>query len=270
MLPGTAKTSRPCSAAKRAVISAPLRRGASTMTTALLNPLMMRLRGGKLLASGRVPSAYSLMTAPFCAIRAARSAIFGRVDLIDAAAQDGNRAVAGVQRCAVGDGVDAHRQAADDGHTGAGQLGRKLSGNLAAVYAGAACSDDGDRPEVVLTQVAAHVEYRRARLQRFQVGGIVVVPPRMHVNACVDDAAPFAVQVDFPARAQQILEAAPVEAGGRELLRRSAPSGFGRAEHIQQSRHASGSDAGNHVEADPVGCFVHVTQVHGTRVHGTR
>ncbi len=240
------------------------------MTTALLNPLMTRLRGGKLLASGRVPERVFADDGSVLRDSCGQSAVFGRIDLIDAAAQDGNRAVAGVQRCAVGDGVDAHRQAADDGHTGAGQLGGKLSGNLATVYAGAARSDDGNRPKVVLTQFAAHVEDRRARLQRFQVGGIVVVPPRKHVNACVDDAAPFAVQVDFPARAQQILEAAPVEAGGRELLRRCAPSGFGRAEHIQQRRHAGGSDAGNHVEADPVGCFVHVTQVHGTRVHGTR
>ena len=56
MLPGTANTSRPWSAANSAVINAPLRVPASTMTTHVLSPLMMRLRGGKLRGSGRVPS----------------------------------------------------------------------------------------------------------------------------------------------------------------------------------------------------------------------
>ena len=64
MLPGTANNSLPCSAANWAVISAPLRSPASTTMMPRLSPLMMRLRGGKLLASGRVPSAYSLISAP--------------------------------------------------------------------------------------------------------------------------------------------------------------------------------------------------------------
>ena len=57
MLPGTANTSRPCCKAKRAVIIAPDFMSASTMTTPRTRPLMIRLRGGKLAASGPVPSA---------------------------------------------------------------------------------------------------------------------------------------------------------------------------------------------------------------------
>ena len=49
--PGTRKQSRPCSSAQDAVISAPLRAGASTTTVASASPLMIRLR------RGNVPSA---------------------------------------------------------------------------------------------------------------------------------------------------------------------------------------------------------------------
>jgi hypothetical protein len=45
--PGTAKTSRPCSAAKRAVIKDPERRAASTITLPCARPAMIRLRRGK-------------------------------------------------------------------------------------------------------------------------------------------------------------------------------------------------------------------------------
>ena len=61
MLPGTAITSRPCSSAKSAVIRAPLRSPASTMTVPVDRPEIMRLRRGKLTASGGTPGANSLV-----------------------------------------------------------------------------------------------------------------------------------------------------------------------------------------------------------------
>lgn len=68
MEPGMAKTSRPCSAASRAVISVPLRSAASTTSTPRASPAMIRLRRGKLEASGGVPSANSETIAPFSAM----------------------------------------------------------------------------------------------------------------------------------------------------------------------------------------------------------
>ena len=50
--PGTAKTSRPCSPASRAVISDPERRAASTTTTPSERPEISRLRRGKSCARG--------------------------------------------------------------------------------------------------------------------------------------------------------------------------------------------------------------------------
>jgi hypothetical protein len=49
--PGTANTSRPCSAAMRAVISEPLRLVASTITVPRARPEITRLRIGKFSAS---------------------------------------------------------------------------------------------------------------------------------------------------------------------------------------------------------------------------
>src|SRR3989304_5581325 len=68
MLPGTAKTSLPCSAATSAVMRAPLASPASTTTRTMANPDTIRLRTGKLPASGRVPSGYSVRMAPCAAV----------------------------------------------------------------------------------------------------------------------------------------------------------------------------------------------------------
>ena len=69
--PGTAKTSRPASSAKSAVISAPLRSRASTTIVASASPAMIRLRAGNRHGAGSTPGAYSETTRPCSAMRAA-------------------------------------------------------------------------------------------------------------------------------------------------------------------------------------------------------
>ena len=64
ILPGTTNTSRPCSAARRAVISAPLVSGASTTSTPLHKPLMIRFRLGKFHLYGGVPGGNSVSKQP--------------------------------------------------------------------------------------------------------------------------------------------------------------------------------------------------------------
>ena len=73
IFPGTAKTSLPCSRAKSAVISDPLVNVASITRTAHDNPLMMRLRAGKLNATGGVAIGNSDTTQPCSAICLKRS-----------------------------------------------------------------------------------------------------------------------------------------------------------------------------------------------------
>ena len=64
IFPGTANTSRPCSRASLAVISAPLRSGASTTSTPQLRPLMIRFRLGKVHFAAGWPGANSLRMQP--------------------------------------------------------------------------------------------------------------------------------------------------------------------------------------------------------------
>ncbi|MCY1457875.1 hypothetical protein D9M71_752030 [compost metagenome] len=59
MEPGMAYTSRPCSAASRAVINEPLAMLASTTSTPRDRPLMMRLRRGKFAGRGPASNGYS-------------------------------------------------------------------------------------------------------------------------------------------------------------------------------------------------------------------
>ena len=69
MEPGMANTSRPCSAAKRAVMREPDLSAASTTSVPCASPAMMRLRLGKWCASAGVPSGNSLSNRPWRAMR---------------------------------------------------------------------------------------------------------------------------------------------------------------------------------------------------------
>ncbi len=62
--PGARKHSRPCSSAHDAVISAPLRAGASITTVASASPLMIRFRRGNVPVVGARSGASSETTAP--------------------------------------------------------------------------------------------------------------------------------------------------------------------------------------------------------------
>ena len=90
--PGTAKTSRPCSAARRAVISEPERFAASTMTTPSASPEISRLRRGKSRARGSQPSGISESAAPAGKMSLQQAFVLGRIDLVLAAGQHRDRA----------------------------------------------------------------------------------------------------------------------------------------------------------------------------------
>jgi hypothetical protein len=72
--PGTTITSRPCSSASLAVISAPLRSGASATITPRDKPLTIRFRSGNRRGRGNDPGGYSEKIAPFSRISSRSSA----------------------------------------------------------------------------------------------------------------------------------------------------------------------------------------------------
>jgi hypothetical protein len=103
--PGTAKTSRPKSAALRAVIKEP---------------------GAGLPAEGHFADGKALSRGEFVE----KADIFRRVGLVEAAGHGGDRA--GIEAGAVGGRVDAARKAGDDGIARAADLARQLAGEFHA------------------------------------------------------------------------------------------------------------------------------------------
>ena len=140
--PGTASTSRPCSAARRAVISEPERSSASTTTTASDRPEMIRLRRGKSRACA--PGARRALGDHAAALDDARVevGVLGRIDVVDPAAQHRHRA--GGKRALVRRGVDAARQAGDDHIAGLAELAGQAAGEPLAGGRGDPRADDGD------------------------------------------------------------------------------------------------------------------------------
>jgi hypothetical protein len=87
----------------RAVMSDPDRVAASTITTPIDRPEMMRLRRGKSLPRARKPADPSV-----------ERSVLGRVDVIDAARHHRDRTAFGSESRFVGRAVDAPREAGDD------------------------------------------------------------------------------------------------------------------------------------------------------------
>ena len=130
MEPGTASTSRPCSPARRAVMSDPERAAASITSTPSESPDISRLRCGKFSASGGMPGGNSETSAPRAAMAAASCSVFGRIDAVESGAADRDRDAARGQCAAMRRGIDADREPAGDREPGAGERRRKLECGL--------------------------------------------------------------------------------------------------------------------------------------------
>ena len=107
MCPGTAMTSRPCSSACIAVMSAPDPTAASTTTVTRARPLIRRFRRGKLPAVRLLPGGNSLSSSPRSATRSIEPRIRRWIDDAQPVAEHPDRGAAGVERGIVRDGVEA-------------------------------------------------------------------------------------------------------------------------------------------------------------------
>ena len=119
MEPGMAKTSRPATPASRAVISDPDFCAASTTSVPWLRPAMMRFRCGKHAAQRRgarreFRDQRAAGGDAFC-----QRLVIARVDLVEPAAENGDRGAVRGQRALVTGGVDSECEAAGDGEAGA-------------------------------------------------------------------------------------------------------------------------------------------------------
>ena len=102
----------------------------------------------------------------------AELAIFAGIDDIDAGAEDGDGASAGLHGSLVGDGVDAAGHAADDDQAAVGEVLREPLGHAEAVGRGVAGADDGDGGVEQNAGIAAHVEDERRIVDFGQVRGV--------------------------------------------------------------------------------------------------
>src|SRR5262249_51933187 len=172
---GTANTSRPCSSAKRAVISEPERLAASTTTMPAHNPEMSRLRRGKKRARGARAHGVSENKTPPARVGAARATRARGERRAWAAARAGTRrrgggrgdGAAGEARAMAG-GVDAARQAGDDGKPRSAKIARQPLGETQARGRGIAHADDGDRRQTQRGGFAAHGKQRRGVVDHLQ------------------------------------------------------------------------------------------------------
>ena len=172
-LPGTAKTSRPCSPAKRAVISEPERSAASTTTTPSEMPEIRRLRRGKSLPRGEKPGARSLMQQALLADGALQLFILGRVDDVDAAGEHGDGAV--LERGKMRRRVDAAREARGDDEAFQAELGGELAGEFLPDGRAVARADNGDDGDFGELEPALGVEQGRRRIdlgKRRRIAGL--------------------------------------------------------------------------------------------------
>ena len=122
--PGTAKTSRFCSIACRAVESEPLRGVASTTTTPRLRPGDDPVALGEQAGQRDLAHRHLAEQSAGLGQGAGQVLVLGRIDLGEPVGQHGDAAAPGLDRPAVGGGVDPPGQARDDRQADARQSGR--------------------------------------------------------------------------------------------------------------------------------------------------
>ena len=180
-LPGTAKTSRFCSSAQRAVMRVPEYSAASTTSTPIDMPLMNAVADGKILRSGksshgkfgdqRAAEGKNLLGQP---------RVFFGIDHIDAGAKYRDGFALGGDRAAMAGGIDAARHAADNDQSLRGQIAGQPLGHARAVGRGMARSDHGDAGLGQHFGIAANIKDQRRVVDFFQPRRIGRVVQREH------------------------------------------------------------------------------------------
>jgi len=152
MEPGIANTSRPCSAASRAVMSEPEAGAASTTSVPRDKPAMMRLRCGKLGASGGVPERVFAHDQALRRDAPGQLEVAARIDAVQPRADDGDRGgpctrwrlcCGALQGTLVRRRVYAQRQARDDAQARRVQRAGELARVFDALRRGVAAAHHG-------------------------------------------------------------------------------------------------------------------------------
>ncbi len=195
---------------------------------------MIRLRGGKLLASGCAPRAYSLMSAPRRGDLRGQLMVLPWVDDIHPRTEHRQRAATGFQRRAVRLRIYPARQAADDGHARVRQIGRQHASDFAAIRRGVPRPYHCNRPIVARRQLPAHVKHRRRVIDVQKPRRVLRIFPGEHAHARGLDLPQLGGQVELTARLNHAGDRTTVETDLAQPVGRRMPGRLDRAIGIQQ------------------------------------
>lgn len=180
-------------------------------------------------------------------------AVFRWVDDVQAAAEDGDRTAAGVERRAMRVRVDAAGEATDDSDCRAGQLADQPLGRDASVRRQPAGADDGDSQVIPRAQVTPQEEDWRRCVDLAEARRVGWIVDGDNSNAGHLEAAHLGVGVERAAHVQKRMDRPPVQSAGRQLAGRRLPGRLYVPEGVQQPPQADDPDARDAVEADPIG-----------------
>lgn len=177
--------------------------------------------------------------------------VFGRVDVEDAAAKDGEGAASGGEGTAVGGSVDSAGEPADYGDAGTCEACCESFGLAESVVGSVAGADDGDGEAVCGAEGAADEEEAGWVVDFGEGGrvGIVVVGDDLDVVFAAEVELGVDVDVSFGEGDR------PGEFGAdardfAELVHGSSEDAFGRVESGQERLADSGADAWDHGEEE--------------------
>jgi hypothetical protein len=250
-----AKTSRPASAASRAVIREPLRGAASTTRQPRASPAMMRLRRGKLWATAGVPSGNSLITAPCSAMLRARPWLRAGYRRSAPVPITATVPAAVANAPPVCGGIDAQGQPADDAQSGFAQGAGEGFGIALALGGGVAAADHGQHRAVEQFRAAFEVK------QYGRVPGVEQALRILGVGQCNQAVAglpgPGQGRIDGSAAIvlQQALGNLRVDHGGQRARTRGEDS-LRRTKGLEQGAARFTANAGDQRQAQPA-CQFH-------------
>jgi hypothetical protein len=207
--------------------------------------------------------ANSESTSPLANRSAARLAVFRRIDHVYAAAQHRHRIAAGGKRAFVRGGIDAACHAADDGESGARQVGGQPFGNRQAIGRGPPGADHGEVEGLQEFQASSGKQQNGRIEDLAQQGRIARVAARDHDGAAFGHFALLVEGILERAAAGDALGYRAANARRLQFTARGAEHGLRRAEPIQQLPRHPGTQPGDQGQRQPVQFLFTADRRHG-------
>ncbi len=177
--------------------------------------------------------------------------VFRRVELEEAAAEDGDGAALRGEGGLVGGGVDAPGEAADNRNAGVGELVGEFFRGVRSVMTGLARADDADGMAVAFEDFAKDVKGGWWIVDFAEEGRVVRRGWGEDFGAGIVHEGEFGGEVDGRLPGAEGFGGLWTDTfDGLELRQRRGEDGRGRAEGIEEAPDANGADARHHVEGD--------------------